>query len=252
MSGKNRIVNTKFWSDSYIQTLTDRQKLLFLYLITNELTNIAGIYEITLKRMSFDTTIEESEIKEILTKFAADQKIFFIKDHIILINAIKHQKKNPSILKGIHQILTELPAEVQQFLKSLQDNDLKQTAHRLSQTDDSLHTKSDIFNIIQLNSNSNLIQSNVQKHTQSKINLDDVLSFAKESQIDEKIAADFFHFYESQDWHTSSANPVPITNWKSKLKQWHLNHDKRQINDADKKKPSHVNQEQGKKFNVIS
>ncbi len=52
---KQRIVNTKFWDDSYITRLTPTEKLLFLYLITNPLTNISGVYELPLKRVAFDT-----------------------------------------------------------------------------------------------------------------------------------------------------------------------------------------------------
>ena len=41
---KHRYIKTKFWDDSYIIELNPHEKLLFLYLITNPLTNIAGVY----------------------------------------------------------------------------------------------------------------------------------------------------------------------------------------------------------------
>jgi len=44
---KNRYINTKFWDDPFIAELSIKEKLLYLYLITNPLTNAAGIYEIS-------------------------------------------------------------------------------------------------------------------------------------------------------------------------------------------------------------
>jgi len=50
---KQRIVQTKFWSDPFIQELSIEDKLIYLYLITNERTSICGIYEITTKTIVF-------------------------------------------------------------------------------------------------------------------------------------------------------------------------------------------------------
>jgi hypothetical protein len=50
-----RIVNDEFWTDPYIEDLDPSEKLIFLYLITNPLCNIAGAYEIRLKRIAYET-----------------------------------------------------------------------------------------------------------------------------------------------------------------------------------------------------
>ena len=72
---KQRIVNTKFWDDSYIARLNPTEKLLFLYLITNPLTNIAGVYELPLRRVAFDTGITLEEVETILKRFEQDGKL---------------------------------------------------------------------------------------------------------------------------------------------------------------------------------
>ena len=51
---KQRIIQTKFWSDPYIQELPTPTKLLYLYLLTNEHTTIAGVYEITERTIVFE------------------------------------------------------------------------------------------------------------------------------------------------------------------------------------------------------
>ena len=42
---KQRSVDTCFWDDRYITQLDPSEKLLFLYLLTNTLTNICGVYQ---------------------------------------------------------------------------------------------------------------------------------------------------------------------------------------------------------------
>ncbi len=109
---KNRLVNTKFWDDNYIVELDPVEKLLFLYLITNPLTNIAGVYELKLRKVAFDTGIDKEIIQKILDKFIKDGKVLYFKDYIILKNAKRHQVLNDSVTQGIRNVLNEAPMKV--------------------------------------------------------------------------------------------------------------------------------------------
>ena len=46
---------TELWTDPFIQGLSPEAKLLFIYLWTNKHCNQAGLYEISLKTIAFDT-----------------------------------------------------------------------------------------------------------------------------------------------------------------------------------------------------
>ena len=120
---KNRIVNTKFWDDSYIIDLDPIEKLLFLYLLTNPLTNIAGIYEVQNRRIAFDTGIDKEMVEKILGRFERDGKIVRKGDWLFIKNFIKNQSLNPSVLSGIRKELSNLPID---FLEQLGDS-LSQT-----------------------------------------------------------------------------------------------------------------------------
>ena len=52
---KQRYLSTSFWTDSYVEKLDPSEKLLFIFLLTNDSTNLCGIYEITTRRISFET-----------------------------------------------------------------------------------------------------------------------------------------------------------------------------------------------------
>jgi len=114
--GKERYLNTKFWDDNYIVDKDPIEKLLFIYLLTNPLTNIIGIYEIALKRIAFDTGIDKEMVLKILKRFEEDNKMKYFNGYIALKNFTKHQKNNPSINKGIENIIPEIPIELLEWV----------------------------------------------------------------------------------------------------------------------------------------
>ena len=107
---KVRQVNTFFWDDPYIEELCPEGKLLFLYLITNPLTNIAGSFEISTKRMHEHTGITRDRIAELLKRFEADGKVIYKDRWMLTVNTIQHQSlTTPTIRAGIAAIISDSP-----------------------------------------------------------------------------------------------------------------------------------------------
>lgn len=75
---KTRIIYTKFWYDNYISSLKHKEKLAFLYFITNEKVNICGIYELPDKYIKIDLDLKQNELDKIKDKFQEDNKLLFI------------------------------------------------------------------------------------------------------------------------------------------------------------------------------
>lgn len=105
----SRVINTNFWKDTYVIDLDPIEKLLFLYLLTNPNTNIAGIYEISLRQIAFDTGIDKDMVAKILARFQADGKAYYNRGWLALYNWIKHQSLNPKVSEGIKRIVDGLP-----------------------------------------------------------------------------------------------------------------------------------------------
>jgi len=108
------MVRDSFWTDSYIEKLTPDEKLVFIYLLTNPLCNIAGVYEIRSKRIGFETGYDIEVIENILKRFERDGKILRFNDWIKLVNFVKNQSLNPSVEAGIARVLSELPNAVRE------------------------------------------------------------------------------------------------------------------------------------------
>ena len=121
---KSRTIQTKLWTDTWFDGLDVSQKLLFIYLLTNDKTNMLGIYEISIRKMSFDTGIDKDTINKTLEQFKKDDKIFYKESHIIISNFLKNQSYNPNMKKSAINTFNELPNSLKGLDKVLDTSDI--------------------------------------------------------------------------------------------------------------------------------
>lgn len=127
---RNRMVNTHFWRDSWIATLTPAEKLLYLYLLTNPEVNIIGVYEIRAAQISIDTGIEESMVERVLQKFQASGRITYMEGWMIIWNFERHQTLSGSrIDKAKKDLVNLLPDKVSKAYNSPNDRVTAQTSN---------------------------------------------------------------------------------------------------------------------------
>lgn len=219
---KQRYLDTKFWSDSYIEKLDPIEKLLFIYLMTNERTNLAGIYELPVKYMSVETGIEKSMLENILSRFERDNKVVLFEGWVRLVNAIKHQNtSNVKIHAGIEKILEDVPKHIQQGLK-LTDDDSYMS--HTSVIDDSSHLIK--YNKIELNNNTNTkIEANPEaKRLAVKLHnfVKQRYNFTKERPTEVARSADEIdklNRLDNRDWNTIEA----VLDWSQQDSFWQQN-----------------------------
>jgi len=72
--------------------LNSKEKLVFIYLITNSNVNICGIYELPDRYIKFDLDLNQSELDIIKQKFMENNKIMFINGWIKIINYETYNK----------------------------------------------------------------------------------------------------------------------------------------------------------------
>lgn len=110
-----RCVSSHFWDDNYVVNLDPIEKLLFLYFLTNPLSRISGFYEISLKRVAFDTGVDKEMVLKIIKRFEKDGKVFYYEGFIILPNYPKYQCLNPNMVKAVKKDLEEAPELLKAF-----------------------------------------------------------------------------------------------------------------------------------------
>lgn len=108
---KERMINTRIWSDNWVSELDPIEKLLFLYFLTNSYTNISGIYEVPLKVAAVETGIDPSMLAKILPRL--EPKVIHRDGWVIMPNFTKYQNtNNPKIVEGIRRELDNVPEKV--------------------------------------------------------------------------------------------------------------------------------------------
>ncbi len=108
---KYRTIQTKFWSDPFIMELTPEQKFFYIYLITNPATTQCGIYEISIKKMAFETGYNTDTIEKLIDIFTENKKMIYCREtnEVCLVNFLRHNSSSsPKIMACINKELEEV------------------------------------------------------------------------------------------------------------------------------------------------
>lgn len=238
-----RYIPTSIWDDEVVQNLKPEEKYLLLYLFTNPLTNIAGVYKITQKRMAFDTGLDQDTINKILIRFE-DLKLAFYHSGYIAIPTWPAQQKyqiRKTLNTGIVAILKELSTEMLSYLEAIY---YQYPIHTLcisppqgpSYSDSDSDSDSDLDSDLDLDSKlvpdftketappKKKIASPPKVHTkrESKLTpptLEEITKYCQERNNGIS-PQKFFDFYTSKGWIVGK---VKMKDWKASVRTWENN-----------------------------
>lgn len=111
-----RQIHTQIWRDNWFLELRTDEKLLFIYLFSNDNSNLAGIYEIHESIIALETGLKKKRIDEIIGKFEADEKVLYRDGIVWIVNMQKyHSNAGAKVKKNIETIVRGIPeCEVKQ------------------------------------------------------------------------------------------------------------------------------------------
>lgn len=90
--------HTETWTDRWFQQLEVDQRYLFIYLWTNEHCNQAGLYQITLPTIAFETKLTIEKLPELLHSLRPKVEWYPDHDLIWVKNFLRRQTKSPKFL----------------------------------------------------------------------------------------------------------------------------------------------------------
>ena len=118
-----RKISVTFWTDSFVGELTPEQKYFYLYLMTNDNTTQCGIYETSIRKMSFDTGYNQETVQKLIDFFQEHNKIRYSKEtnEIALLNWVKfNDSTSPKVLACVQKELSKVKNRVLiQYLYSM-------------------------------------------------------------------------------------------------------------------------------------
>lgn len=114
---KTRMINTRFWSDNFIREhLNPLDRYLFLYFLTNEKTNISGVYELPLSMIASETGIDREMLEKMMKRL--EGKVDYHDGWVIVRNFLRYQNTDsPTIKRGIAKAMAEIPSKIKVFLE---------------------------------------------------------------------------------------------------------------------------------------
>jgi hypothetical protein len=105
-----RQIHVSIWKDTWFLDLEPDEKLLFIYLFSNESTSLAGIYKISPKVIAFETGINMQRMTAIMAKFARDGKVFQQGDVVWTVNMRKfHETRSSKVNIRIQNDIDLIP-----------------------------------------------------------------------------------------------------------------------------------------------
>ncbi|MDQ3158791.1 MAG: hypothetical protein M3P98_01475 [bacterium] len=114
---KQRYINTKIWEDAWFSDLDQIEQLVFIYFLTNPMTNIIGAYELSKGTIGRATGLESRVVEEMLNRFEKAGKVYYVDGWVIIANFIKHQNyRSPKIQAGIENELKDIPDNVKKWI----------------------------------------------------------------------------------------------------------------------------------------
>lgn len=114
--------NMNLWDEIFMQdNLIDlKAKHLYLYLLTNSLINIAGVYEITDRRIKFDLNDFECDLNNLFAQLQVAEKVYRLGHYVIVKDAPLFLKSHSkAITNEIDSIIKLLPSNIINKMKEI-------------------------------------------------------------------------------------------------------------------------------------
>jgi hypothetical protein len=90
-----RTVSIGIWDDDWFYSLSAEGKVLYLYLLTNNRTSVAGLYKLPARVMATETGIEQPIVKQLLEDFGQAGKIRYA-DPILWVSKMRDYQGSSS------------------------------------------------------------------------------------------------------------------------------------------------------------
>ena len=110
------------WDEPFMQKMgaSMELKVLYVYLLSNALSNIAGVYKITNRRIRFDLCNENLNLTALFASLKKMKKVYRCGDYVIVKDAPLYIKKmTKTAIKEMDSILWELPDKIKTKMKKI-------------------------------------------------------------------------------------------------------------------------------------
>lgn len=117
-----RTISPSFWSDPFVEELTPSEKLLYIYLFSNEHVSNIGVTEASIRKVAFETGVDVPGVSAFLRRLSSLGKVVQDEGLILAVNFIRNQTKF-----GKDKISDKLVANLQRLFDELNSATIRYT-----------------------------------------------------------------------------------------------------------------------------
>src|SRR3990167_1890410 len=145
---ETRIVKTKYWQDTLVQSLPKDARLLFVYLITCPYIGKTGYFEVNSSYILIETGLNQKELEESKKLLTKVKRAFFFKNWVYIPHALKHNRYDKGLKTsvGYQKELESLPSKEKEILDHLVDSSIGEKDTTTGSKNSPLNHKSQIIN----------------------------------------------------------------------------------------------------------
>ncbi len=108
---KVRPILIQIWSDPDFQDYNIQEKLVFIFIFTNDIATQSGVYQLTFKDIFDKTGVSKKDVKEIITKSFQKKVVYDSKNSVIWVkNYLRHNSINKNPCNVIRSVLNDYKA----------------------------------------------------------------------------------------------------------------------------------------------
>ena len=89
---KARQIQARFWDDDFVQNATWQSRFVFIYLCTCLPINMSGIFQLTDKKIIFETGLSEEDFQIAKEELSENKKVLFYQGWVLVVNTFKNCK----------------------------------------------------------------------------------------------------------------------------------------------------------------
>jgi hypothetical protein len=205
-----RKIHTSFWSDSFISDLDAEKKLFYLYIMTNERTKQCGVYEITIRQISFDLGYSIDKVSKLIEYFTKTGKVRYndVTKELALGNWLKYNNSSSPKVKTcidseFKQVKDTLLIE---YVKSMDtQSQEEQEEEEEKEQEEDVNKSEFVYGK----------KGGLKKQKFSPPVIGDVEAFFELKGFSKEFARTAFDHYDLANWFDS--NGKQVISWKSKM-----------------------------------
>ena len=106
-----RMIDTNIWEDATVEELPTMAKLLWVYVLTSPRGNLAGCFELTMRRVSIDTGMDAGQARDAMRELCDAGLVSYSEatSEVLVRNWFKHNWSNsPKLLKPLAEAIHEV------------------------------------------------------------------------------------------------------------------------------------------------